>query len=169
MAIPPLQPGACPANTVAPSAHALSRINTAHVARIDLGIAGEAEDIVARISRRGLLGGLVATAALAVPASAGPRSVDTADWDRARDIADQARERSHAYGDTDDTLWDARTDAEIAAFQIPAPHVVALAWKLERLFGPEQRDAEGFGDAWGPVLLNPIMADVRRLSGEAGA
>lgn len=65
-------------------------------------------------------------------------------------------EQSEANGE-------AANDAESALLVTAAPDREALLYKLERLFGPEVRDEEGFADAWCPEWVNAFMADARLL------
>jgi hypothetical protein len=64
-------------------------------------------------------------------------------------------------------LVTAEDAAEVAVFQAPAPHLAALRWKLERLFGEGARGPDRHGDSHGPERLDPVMADIARLAGEA--
>jgi hypothetical protein len=77
-----------------------------------------------------------------------------------------ARER---YGMDDietrsEELGEIAYDAKWKVFHTPAPDVAALLWKLEHLFGEDERD-EGSGLAWDASLLDELLADARRLAG----
>ena len=69
---------------------------------------------------------------------------------------DAANERS-------ERLTDEFCAAEDVLLAMPAPHGTALLWKLDCLFGPDSRDAKGYGAGWSPGRLDSILADAQRL------
>ena len=114
-------------------------------------------------SRRLLLGMFAATPFMAGGAVAfGSRadaSTDTAAWD-------QAFAKWRAADLSSDLGGEAAVDAEHAAWRelifTPAPHVAALSWKLEFLFG--ECTTDGYCDSWATEIVNAVLADARRLS-----
>lgn len=69
--------------------------------------------------------------------------------------------------DRSDALAAVVDDAETALLTTPAPHRAALLWKVERLFGEDASGLDGFSAAWSPELIKPLLADARRLLGDA--
>ena len=63
-----------------------------------------------------------------------------------------------------DELGEADHDATWALFDIPAPDLAALRWKIEHLFG-HCEDCEV--DSWSTEVMKVFLADVRRLLPEA--
>ena len=114
-------------------------------------------------SRRVLLSMFAATPLMAGGAIAvGSRlvaSADTAAWDR-------AFARWKAADLTSDLIDEAAIDAEHAAWRAliftPAPHVAALSWKLQFLFG--ECTTDGYCDSWATEIVNAVLADARRLA-----
>ena len=82
----------------------------------------------------------------------------------------RASVRLNAIEDEVDRLSDLVCEARWAAIQTPAPHLAALRWKLDQLFG---LDARGGVDGESPVytsdVVNDFMADVYRLLPEGRA
>lgn len=71
-----------------------------------------------------------------------------------------------AAGEESDRLCDAQCAIEGTLIQMPAPDQAALLWKLERLFGPEARDADDYAPGWCAEWMNVVMDDARRLLGQ---
>ena len=114
-------------------------------------------------SRRLLLGMFAATPLIAGGAvavsSRADGSTDTAAWDR-------AFARWKAADLASDLIDEAAIDAEHAAWRelifTPTPHVAALSWKLEFLFG--ECTTDGYCDSWATEIVNAVLADARRLA-----
>lgn len=67
-----------------------------------------------------------------------------------------------------DRLANLMCDAEGRLILTPAPDHPALMFKLERMFGEEQRDPGGTSPIWCAEWTDALMADARRLlAGEA--
>jgi len=66
-----------------------------------------------------------------------------------------------------DRLADVTARLECALMLMPAPDRTALMWKLERLFGEDQRGSDGDGAAYRKDWTDAWMADARRLLGDA--
>lgn len=63
-----------------------------------------------------------------------------------------------------DQLGEANHDATWALFEIPAPDLAALRWKIDHLFGASE-DCEV--EPWSAEVMKTFLADVRRLMPEA--
>jgi hypothetical protein len=78
---------------------------------------------------------------------------------------DAEAERATGYAAASETyerLATEECDLHTALIQTPAPDAEALLWKLEELFG-EVRGEDRSCDPWTGVLVEPVMADARRL------
>lgn len=77
----------------------------------------------------------------------------------------QAAKDRHNYDEVverDEALSDAAYEARWALFDLPAPDLAALHWKIEHLFVLD-RDADESATPWHPDIIATLMADVRRL------
>lgn len=80
---------------------------------------------------------------------------------RVRDTVGMAR-----HNDRLETAASALGSAENAMFQTAAPDAAALHFKLERMMGAKAREDNGdteFSPKWPVEIVEPVMADVRRL------
>lgn len=80
----------------------------------------------------------------------------------------EAAEDIDAIDDEWTRLADESSEAWSNALLTQAPHLAAVAWKLDTLFGEQARggDREHI-DSWHHKYTDAIASDVRRLSGEA--
>lgn len=70
--------------------------------------------------------------------------------------------------DHQEALGAAHCNAESTAMATPAPDGEALAWKMDRLFGPEAMDSEdGHVPLWSKAYVAQTIADIARLTGRA--
>lgn len=62
-----------------------------------------------------------------------------------------------------EALCSAMCDAEDALIEMPAPDNEALLWKLDHLFGPDARSADGNSASWARDYIDVVVADARPL------
>lgn len=65
--------------------------------------------------------------------------------------------------DEQERLCAVQGDVEEKLICTPAPDRAALYWKLDRLFGPDVRADDDYGDSWCAKWVNAVMADARRF------
>lgn len=86
---------------------------------------------------------------------------------RRRDAENDEHYDWDGLNDKLDKLSDELSDAQTRLLKVPAPDGEALLWKLDHLFGEEQTG--DYCDAWSMDLINPLLADARRLLSQGRA
>lgn len=76
--------------------------------------------------------------------------------------ASEQRHGIDAIGERHDADCNVMCDLEAELMAMPAPDIAAVAWKLGRIFTPND---EGFTSSYGHKYVQPVLDDVRRLSG----
>jgi len=79
-------------------------------------------------------------------------------------VAGRERFGLSALNKESDRLVDYVYDLHNELIYMPAPHLRALAWKVDQLFGPGiAREADEDGPTWCADYINALVSDVRRL------
>lgn len=76
--------------------------------------------------------------------------------------ASEQRHGMDAIGERHDADCNVMCDLEAELMAMPAPDIAAIGWKLGRIFEP---DDAGFTSSYGHKYVQPVLDDVRRLSG----
>lgn len=82
---------------------------------------------------------------------------------RAEREAVKIRHNYDAVSARDEELAEAAYDASWALFDIPAPDLAALRFKLEHLFGDGAKEGGEGAEPWAQHVMAGVMADIRRL------
>lgn len=120
----------------------------------------------ASFTRRSIMSAMaiapIAISAPAVAANASTRAWDVAfaEWKRAHDLAFN----EHFDVTQDDARCLAESEAWARLMRTPAPHMKALHWKIDYLWG--DNDGDEYSATWCADIVRHVVADSKRLSGQ---